>query len=306
MDFFDITLHNGHIICKLGLKKMNSIDIAIIVILGLSCLMGIVRGFTREILGLFTWLGAAGAAYLAYPSFSGIARGHIANPVIADTITGILLFIVFLVIFSIITFHLANAIRDSVVGSVDRGLGLVFGVFRGALFICAIEVVFSLFIPRETQSEKVQTAQFVPMVRRGADELVMMLPANVRQMIDQQTNKVQKGVGTTEQKSTQLLPTLNPEHQRKQAIKPHSETNEDQSDEKSLSIAPGKNGSMGPHGGAQHPGQGGKSNRQPVDPEKMMESLSQLHPQASESKGNDGVIDKRQQRELDRLIETSE
>ncbi len=68
---------------------MNSVDIGILVIFGISCLAGFMRGFTREILGVFTWVGSAVATYIAVPLLGGIAKGYIANPMIADAVTAV-------------------------------------------------------------------------------------------------------------------------------------------------------------------------------------------------------------------------
>lgn len=266
---------------------MNTIDIAILVIMGLSCLMGIVRGLTREVLGLLTWAGAGFAAYTTYPLVSHFARGYIANTMIADTLSGVALFIVYLVVFSIIAFNISNAIRGSVVGSVDRGLGLAFGVARGAILICAIEIFFSLFILREAQSHNIQTARFVPMVRRGADELLTVLPANVREILDQQSQKIRKETIGQEPVTSQLLVPVDEQSRLKAQTVPAAPP------------APVVESIVKPM--APNPV---RRPMTPADSQATVDSLSELRPQAvvTGTRSN-GEYDKRQQRELDRLIE---
>ena len=280
---------------------MNSIDIAILTILGLSCLMGIFRGLTKEVLGLFTWVGSAVAAYALYPSVGEYARSQIANPMIADSITGVCLFIAFLILFSIIAFNISNMVRGSVMGSVDRGLGLAFGIVRGVVIICIAEITFSLFIPRESQSETIKSAQYVPIVRRGADEFLTMLPSHLREIMDQQSQKLQ---GTTNVLSihnapSQLLTPLSPKQPQSTLKAQATPPLDTQSETQTPAISPA------PHHKDRTPASP-QSKYTPVDPEKTAESLSQLKPKASISRGNEGVYDKRQQRELDRLIDTLE
>lgn len=266
---------------------MNPIDIAILTIMGISCLMGIVRGLTREILGLMTWLGASFGAYATYPAVSHIARGYIANPMIADSISGVALFIIYLIVFSIISFNISNAIRGSVMGSLDRGLGLAFGVIRGAVLLCAIEILFSLFILREAQSQNIKTARFVPIVRRGADELLTMLPAHLREMLDQQSQKIRKETTAQESQSTQLLPTLQDQFHSK--IQLDAEQSTEPSQQALFEHKAPK--------AAVHP-------IRPRDSQATVDSLSELRPQAAQApQKKEAEYDKRQQRELDRLIE---
>lgn len=262
---------------------MNSIDLAILSIMALSCLMGLIRGFTKEILSLFTWAGSALAAYMLYPHAAGYVREHITNPMIADAITGIALFLVFLIIFGIITVAISNAVKDSMMGGIDRSLGLAFGIFRGVIAVCLIEIVFSLFINRDKQSETVQNAKFITMVRNGSDEIVSLLPLSLREMIMTQTQRIQGLAPLTGTASDLMLPHQ-PKKERDAQQDPHALLKE---------MAPkrSQNQTLHPQG--------------KPDPQKTTEGLASLKPRATQLK-SEGVYDNRQQRELDRLIETSE
>lgn len=263
---------------------MNSIDLAILGIMALSCLMGLIRGVTKEVLSLFTWAGSAFSAYSLYPSAAGIAREHITNPMIADGLTAIVLFIIFLVIFGIITVTISNTVKDSMMGGLDRALGLAFGIFRGVFVICVIEIIVSLFIVRDKQSETIQHARFITMVRNGSDEIVGMLPLTVRDMVLVQTQKIQGIAPLTGSANdliiipskTNLPATLQTPTDTLQSLIPQKPQNQ-------TVLTPAT----------------------PQDPEKATEDLSSLKPQATQLK-SEGVYDNRQQRELDRLIETSE
>lgn len=262
---------------------MNSIDLAILGIMALSCLIGIIRGMTKEVLSLFTWVGSVVAAYMLYPQASGIARGHIANPMIADGITGVALFLIFLVAFGIITVIISNSIRESMMGGLDRSLGFAFGIFRGVFVVCVIEIVCSMFISRDKQSETVQQARFIAMVRNGSDEIVGMLPLDMRNAILIQTQRVQ-GIAPMSGDLQDLINQQNPISQPSSPSSPPDFMEQ-------LATQPKKNQTRVP------------SSHQ--DPQKTTEGLASLKPQATQLK-SEGVYDSRQQRALERLIETSE
>lgn len=284
---------------------MNSVDIGILIVFAISCLAGFIRGFTREILGLFTWFGSALATYIAVPLMSGLARSHIANPMIADAITAIILFIVFLIIFSLISGAISNSVKRSTLGSIDRALGVSFGIVRAVVVVCGIEIILSTFTLRPHQSEMIQYARFTPMIRRAADNLIFWLPQNVRDFI-----------------ATQQSESLAKMHNDAPILTPHSESvekaisdvaqnmvtnhivnNQVESIEKLLNKNQNTNQ---PAPQKQLNTIVAQSEKPKEDPEKTAESLANLTPQAMDVKGNDGDYNKRQRRDLDRLVQINQ
>jgi membrane protein required for colicin V production len=199
---------------------MNSIDLAILVLLFGSALIGLLRGFTREVLAMFTWLGSATAAYLTVPIFNKITSQYISNPMMADAVTGIILFLVFLIVFSIVSGFIANSVRNSTLGGVDRSLGFSFGLVRGIFVILLIEVGLTLFTPRQNQALVIQTARFTPLIRSGGDVLFTAIPASWKQMIAAQTTKnevskvaIEKGKDLLSSSGTGPTPAPQPQEQ---------------------------------------------------------------------------------------------
>jgi membrane protein required for colicin V production len=107
------------------------------------------RGFVRESLSIVGWIVAAIAAFAFAPSVGPLMREL---PVLRDVIgtsceLGILagfvaVFAIALVVVSLFTPLLSGLVQDSAIGPLDQGLGLVFGVVRGALLIAIALVVY--------------------------------------------------------------------------------------------------------------------------------------------------------------------
>ena len=173
---------------------MTGLDIAIIGLLSASALIGIARGFTREIFSLFTWGGAATISWWMLPMVRGFVHSYIANPMIADGAAIFVLFIISLIVLSIISNILASHIRDSSFGGVDRSLGFGFGILRGVILISAAELVFSSFTPRQAQSPMIQSSRFIQLARNGGDSLLRILPASLYDMVISQAAKVENQV----------------------------------------------------------------------------------------------------------------
>lgn len=271
---------------------MNGVDIAIISVMVLSVLMGLIRGLTREVLGLLTWAGAAFATYATLPLAAHVARSYIANPMMADGISILILFVIFLICFSVITNVIASSVRDSMLGGLDRSLGFVFGIARGAVFLCLLEVIFTLLTPRDQQPTAIQNARFMYMIRRGGDGLLTVIPQAWLDRIPKPGAAGTAAATIKEEAARQVT-----EHVAGQVAS--QLTGQGQKQPQGASTPPAAQPSL------QQPLQQPPQRPQKLDPEKAVDSLASLRPQAVEGKRQEGY-DARQSRDLDRLLQSSE
>jgi membrane protein required for colicin V production len=323
---------------------MNSVDIVILVVVFLSTLIGLSRGFTREILGLFTWVGAIVAAYLTIPLFSGFTRQFVTNPMMSDLITGIVLFIIYLIILSIFTSLVSNSVHNSILGGVDRSLGFAFGFIRGVALILVAEVIFSLFIPRAQQGQTFQSSYFAPSVRRGGDTLFRSLPTSWQQYIISQIAKGTEKAKVLEpgyQQPTPQFPgqgvpqqttpypsqaPIQPPYQAPTGQRaPQQQTTPYPNQTPGQPSSPGQANQGVPQQTPPYPNQATPqtypqipseevpqqltptpTNQTVEDIEKTAESLANLKPQSVPMKNRDGQYDNRQRREMERLFQTTE
>ncbi len=159
-------------------------DIAIVAVLVVSGLLAYFRGFVREVLSVGGWIGAALAALYGFPVLRPYAREWIKPDIFADIATGAGLFFATLVILSLISHVIARSVRDSAVGSLDRSLGFVFGVLRGAVLICLVYIGALWFWTEEQLPDFVTEARAMPLVRSGADFLLALVPEDARRKTD--------------------------------------------------------------------------------------------------------------------------
>lgn len=106
------------------------VDGIFIGVLGLSCLVGLLRGFTRELLGIINWVGAILLTLYGVSVLTPFARSHITNPFVADMALYITLFVVSIVVLSAISRTISNHVKSSSLGGIDRSLGMIFGLAR--------------------------------------------------------------------------------------------------------------------------------------------------------------------------------
>jgi len=157
-------------------STFNVIDLSIIVLLGLSILIGILRGATREILGIAGWVGALATVFYGLPLFRPLGRHYIQNPMIADAVVAVILFVLSLAVFILISRTISVKVKGSLLGGLDRSLGLVFGFLRGLLVVCLIYLVLGFFYPPGEMPHVIKQARFTPWFKEGAKELTRFIP----------------------------------------------------------------------------------------------------------------------------------
>lgn len=160
--------------------QLTLFDIVAIVIVLLSALAALLRGFVREILGLASWLGAAILAFLALPYATPLVQPVIAGEALATGVAAVGVFLVALVALKILSGMVANAIDGSALGPLDKAFGLAFGAVRGAFIVCAGYLAAAYLVKPELHPTWVRDAYFIGPVRQGADRIEALLPESYR------------------------------------------------------------------------------------------------------------------------------
>ena len=152
------------------------LDLGFIAVVLISGLLAMLRGFTREVLAIASWGIAAFAAIYLHPMVMPYVQPYTSKPQIAMAGAAAIVFFVTLIIVSIITVKLSDAILDSKVGALDRSLGFVFGAARGLLLCAVAFIFFSWLVPEKNQPEWVKNAKMRPLIQSTGDQLLTMLP----------------------------------------------------------------------------------------------------------------------------------
>ena len=87
-------------------------DIVIVIVLIISGLLAYFRGLVREVLSLATWIGAALAAYYAFPYAQPYLRDVISVKGIADAVTGIVLFVAALLVLTLLNHVISGRVKE--------------------------------------------------------------------------------------------------------------------------------------------------------------------------------------------------
>jgi membrane protein required for colicin V production len=155
---------------------ISGLDLILFVVAILSGLLAMVRGMTREVLSIASWVAAAFAALYAFNSYREFARAQIEPDALADIALVAGTFLIVLILVSFITMKISDFILDSRVGAIDRTLGFAFGAFRGLVLVVVGYLFFSWLVPVQSQPDWVRTARSLPLIQSTGNVLINLLP----------------------------------------------------------------------------------------------------------------------------------
>jgi len=157
------------------------IDIAILIVVGISAAFSLIRGFIRESISLAGWFAAfAAGIYLSQPA-SQLLEGVISTPSLRLIVAFVVLFVSILFAVAILNFFVGKLIKVTGLSSTDRMIGVIFGVLRGVLVIAVLVVLASMTtLPEEPWWQE-------SLLLRYFEQLVLLskayLPSEIAQYI---------------------------------------------------------------------------------------------------------------------------
>ena len=157
---------------------VTMLDIGVIALLLISALLAYARGLVHEVLSVAGWIGAIFATIYGFPYLKPYARELTTINILADLGAGTVIFVVSLVLLSLFTRAISKRVKDSGLNAVDRSLGFLFGLLRGALVVVVAYIGLELVIAKDEQPEWVLHARSMELVDPGAALLKSLIPKN--------------------------------------------------------------------------------------------------------------------------------
>lgn len=159
---------------------MNAVDLAVVIVIALSALFAFARGFVREALSIAAWVGAALITLYGFDYAYGLTARFVTTPMLADLIAGAGLFLISLIGLTILTGYIARLVQWSALTPVDRTLGLIFGVARGAVLVAIAYLVVDISLPPTDRPSWLRNARSEPLLAEGADTLRGLMPESLQ------------------------------------------------------------------------------------------------------------------------------
>lgn len=141
-----------------------------------SAVLAMIRGFSREVLSVASWVAAGLAAYYFYPRLTPFVKNYMDSDTLAMVVAAAIIFFLVLIVVSILTMRIADFVIDSRIGPLDRTMGFLFGAARGILLMVVGVLFLNWLIPPSQQPPWVAEAKSKPFLDSLGNSLINKLP----------------------------------------------------------------------------------------------------------------------------------
>jgi len=152
------------------------LDIFLLVVMMISGLLAMIRGFMREVLSIAAWVAAAGTTLYFFNKLVPYAQAYFNNEMVAKASVVGGVFLLTLIVVSVITVRISDMVLDSRIGALDRTLGFLFGLARGLVIVVVAFLFFTWLVPEKTQPEWVKSAKSRVVLQGTGQWIMSMLP----------------------------------------------------------------------------------------------------------------------------------
>jgi len=162
-------------------EGIHTFDLVVAGVVVVSGLLAFLHGFVREALSIATWIGAAAITIAGYPMAREAAGAYIPSPLVADIAAGALLFVGAFLILAVIARAIGRALESAQgLGPINRSLGMLFGLVRGALIVTVAYLALIWTVPERDHPSWIAEARTTPILKESAAMLEQALPEEWR------------------------------------------------------------------------------------------------------------------------------
>ena len=159
---------------------MNPLDLAVIGIVALSAIFAFARGFVREALSIVAWVGAGAITLYGFNWVYGQIEPRVHDRLLSQVVAGFGLFVISLILLTILTGMVLRTVRASGLSQIDRTLGFIFGLARGAFLVCLAYLLLVVSVQPNDWPVWIREAKSEPYLHEGADVLRSFLPESLK------------------------------------------------------------------------------------------------------------------------------
>ncbi len=172
------------------MQQLNNMDIAILVIVGISALIALGRGLVKEVFSIVGWVLAGAAVIYLLPVLNPFTLKYIESGWMAGIATAAFILIVFMIVWIYATAGVVGKIRTSKLSGLDRLLGLFFGIVRAFLLIVLMYILISWMMPVKSQPDLLRKSKYFQIAGNFAEPIEKLIPKDTLDAIKEKTSEV--------------------------------------------------------------------------------------------------------------------
>lgn len=151
-------------------------DIIVASVLVVSALIGFVRGATREVVEVLAFIAAVALAIVTLRFSTPVFLGFIETEWLAKAAALLVVFLLTYIVLRLLGGKLTKTIHATQLGTLDRVVGVGFGLVRALVVLGLFNLVFHAATPPERTPRWVLDAHLYPLTAFSADVLKALAP----------------------------------------------------------------------------------------------------------------------------------
>lgn len=167
--------------------QLNNLDVIILIIVLISGLIALSRGLIREVLSIIGWILATIAVIVLLPAVHPLAQKYISGDFMSGAVASLTILVVFFVIWIFISSSIVGKIRSSKLSSMDRVLGLFFGIMRAFLLVILLYILIGWVTPPQEQPAFFKESKYFQLAGNFAEPIEKLIPQDTLKAINEKT-----------------------------------------------------------------------------------------------------------------------
>ena len=161
----------------IDVTTLTIVDYSVVFVLFISAVFATLRGMTREFLGLLGWIVSVVVANYVKPLLENPITDLINADGLSSALAWGLPFVATVIVWFLFASLLSPGLTRAGLGSLDRWLGVIFGVARGYLLVLLAFIVAVIALEGENKlPTTIQNAQSTPFFSLSAQHFARFMP----------------------------------------------------------------------------------------------------------------------------------
>jgi membrane protein required for colicin V production len=155
-------------------------DLLVLAVVLISGFLAFFRGFIREALSIAAWVAAFFSGIYGFPLLAPSLAELIPDPALVPWAAGLAIGLIAVIALSLVAHYLSKAMHFEGMGAIDRSLGFLFGLTRGAVLVSLAFLIMQWALGEQRYPSWLSEAKSLPIARAGAELLVRLMPPHLR------------------------------------------------------------------------------------------------------------------------------
>lgn len=147
-------------------------DVIVSVIVLISAVASIMRGFVKDFMSFVNWTGATIATLYFFPYAVSVFEQYFRDPFVGNVVSIIVVFVLSAGLITLLTSAMSERSREFRTSATDKFLGGLFGTLKGFIIVSVIH--FSIFLVAGEEPDWLKRGSTYGFTKYGADKIHAM------------------------------------------------------------------------------------------------------------------------------------